>query len=307
MNLIPLPAESQIGDRLIEATLAGIPSRSTRRAYAGCLRDFLRWWRSSGPTAFDRDAVHQYRLDLESRVGASRVNQALAAISHLARECLAHHVIDHETADGITGVKRITVRGSRTGRWLDEQQVRELMNAVGSPTTGHGTLQRLRDQAVLGLLLGAGLRREEVSRATVAQLEQRDGRWCLVNMENKGRVRTIALPDWVYNDIRAWMDASGVRDGNLIRGFNGRHMLAAFSGQSVHNTASAYGVRPHDLRRTFTSRNLENGATLLQIMNALGHSQLSTTQKYVNSLATMRRGSAACDFAPNPKPGLTTP
>src|ERR1700692_408402 len=57
------------------------------------------------------------------------------------------------------------------------------------------TTKGLRDRAILAVLLGCGLRRSECATLTFEHVQQRDGRWCIVDLVGKhGRVRTIPMP-----------------------------------------------------------------------------------------------------------------
>ena len=61
-----------------------------------------------------------------------------------------------------------------------------------------GDASFLRDHAILAVLFGWGLRRSEVAALTVTHVQQRDGRWCIVDLAGKhSPVRTVPVPTWV--------------------------------------------------------------------------------------------------------------
>lgn len=83
--------------------------------------------------------------------------------------------------------------GIRVGNWLSQRQAQTLLS-----TPNISTVSGLRDRAILAVLLGCGLRRSEVAALTFAHVQQRDGRWCIVDLVGKhGRVRTAPMPAWV--------------------------------------------------------------------------------------------------------------
>jgi site-specific recombinase XerC len=82
-----------------------------------------------------------------------------------------------DLATGITRGKGVASKGIRLGNWLSVQQAQKLLSAPDA-TTPKG----LHDRAILAVLLGCGLRRSEVAALTVGHVQQRDGRWCIVDL-----------------------------------------------------------------------------------------------------------------------------
>src|SRR5204863_5807720 len=113
-------------------------------------------------------------------------------------------------------VKSAKTQGIRVGNWLSLRQAQALLSAPDITT-----IRGLRDRAILAVLLGCGLRRSEVAALTFTHLQQRDGRWCIVDLVGKhGRVRTAPMPTWVKVAIDAWTLAAGVADGHVFRSVN---------------------------------------------------------------------------------------
>jgi integrase len=156
-------------------------------------------------------------------------------------------------------VKGVASKGVRLGNWLSVKQAQALLNTPDAATT-----KGLRDRAILAVFLGCGLRRSEVAALTMGHLQQRDGRWCIVDLVGKhGRVRTIPMPTWVKVATDAWTSAAGVPDGFVFRPVNraGQAQGAWLSEKVVWQLLQPYataagvpGIAPHDLRRYAESR-----------------------------------------------------
>jgi integrase len=88
------------------------------------------------------------------------------------------------------------------------------MNRWTTPAGHQEGTKGLRDRAILAVLLGRGLRRSDVAALTFGHIQQRDGRWCIVDLVGKHHgVRTVPMPTWVKVAIDAWATKAGVADG----------------------------------------------------------------------------------------------
>src|SRR6202165_1354618 len=181
------------------------------------LDEFIGWFKLAPRPGFTKATVSAWRVSLEARcLGSSSIIIRMSAIRKLAVEAADNGLLAPELAAGICRVKSVKSQGIRIGNWLSLRQAQALLSA---PDTA--TIKGLRDRAILAVLLGCGLRRSEVSALTFAHVQQRDGRWCIVDLVGKhGRVRTAPMPNWVKVAIDAWTSAAAVATGHVFRPVN---------------------------------------------------------------------------------------
>ncbi len=266
--------------------LNSVSSVHSRRAYDKALDDFLAWYRSAPRGPFRKAVVQEYRVKLEADgFAASTINVRLAAIRKLALEAADNDLLTAELAAGIARVHGVKALGVRTGNWLSKEQAEQLL-AAPDPSTRKGK----RDRVILALMLGCGLRRNEVAALKFEQVQQREGRWALVDLEGKGgRVRTVPMPGWAKVSIDNWAEAAGSSSGRILQAISkaDRVMHAGMTPQSVFMTVQTYTQRlgvqaaPHDLRRTFAKLAHKGRAALEQIQLSLGHATILTTERYL--------------------------
>jgi integrase len=169
------------------------------------------------------------------------------------------------------------------------------------------TLKGKRDRLILALLVGCGLRRAEAVKLTVEDVQQRDGRWVLVDLRGKhGRIRTVPVPAWVQQALEIWTAAAGITSGRVLRSVSQTDTLggSSLSTQAVFAVVREYGtrvgleLRPHDLRRTCAKLCRSAGGDLEQIQLLLGHASIQTTERYLGTRQNLAD-------APNDRLGLT--
>ncbi len=173
----------------------------------------------------------------------------------------------------------------RAGNWLTKPQALQLL---GAPE--RSTLKGKRDLVLLCLLLGCGLRRAELAQLDLSDIEQREGRWVIIDLVGKhGRIRTVPMPSWAKAALDEWIEPAGFSQGRLLRAIHkgGRISHDSMRAQSVFDTVVEYGnqiglkITPHDLRRTFAKLAHQGQAALEQIQLSLGHASIQTTERYL--------------------------
>jgi integrase len=276
-------------EKLKMLVLDSVSSPITKRVYKIALDEFMGWFQQAPRPGFTKATVSAWRVSLETRgLGSSSIITRMSAIRKLAAEAADNGLLAPELAAGISRIKSAKTQGIRTGNWLSQRQAQALLSAPDITT-----LRGLRDRAILAVLLGCGLRRSEVAALTFAHLQQRDGRWCIVDLVGKhGRVRTAPMPTWAKVAIDAWTPPAGLAVGYVFRPVNradrvtGDRLGEKVVWQLIKPYAEAAGVpgiAPHDLRRTCAKLCRAGGGELEQIQLLLGHASVQTTERYLGT------------------------
>lgn len=281
------PKSSSAEKKIIEMVLDALPSENSRRAYQRHLQDFFNWHASDNRPELNKALINKYVKSLrEQKLSSATINQKLSAIRKLASEAEDNNLIDSRIANGIRAVKGVPFRGRRTGNWLTKE---EAQMWLGAPDVK--TLKGVRDRAVLSVLIGCGLRRAEAAILSVSHIQQREGRWAIVDIVGKrDKMRTVPMPSWAKAAIDAWIFAARIEEGFIFRRVNkgGNLMGDGITDQAIYDIVVGYakklekqGIAPHDLRRSFAKLAHKGGSPIDQIQLSLGHDSIQTTEKYL--------------------------
>jgi integrase len=265
---------------LRQAVLDQLASAHSRRAYAHALDTFLAWL---GTQPLNRAALLRYKATLADRLSTSSINLHLAVIRKLAAEAAERRILAPEVAAGIRNIRGARQQGVRTGNWLTAGQAKELIHVPDQ-----STLKGKRDRALLGLLIACGLRRSEAASLVVESLQQREGRWVIVDLKGKGnRLRTVPIPGWLKDAIDQWTEAASIHQGRLFRSINKAAIVwgEGLTEKVIWSVVREYSPKlaPHDLRRTCARLCRQAGGELEQIQLLLGHASIQTTERYLGS------------------------
>jgi len=289
MNELTVVSRTAEWQRLKPLVLDSVSSPITKRVYSMALDEFFAWYDQEPRPGFTKATVSAWRVSLEERkLGSSSIIVRMSAIRKLAVEAMDNGLLAPDLAAGIQRVKSAKSIGVRMGNWLSLKQAQTLLN-----TPDITTLKGLRDRAIIAVLLGCGLRRSEVAALTMNHIQQRDGRWVILDLVSKHkRVRTVPMPTWVKVAIDAWTAPAGVADGHVFRPVHRGDQVRgdALSDKVIWQLLRPYaaaagvpGIAPHDLRRSCAKCCRAAGGELEQIQLLLGHASVQTTERYLGT------------------------
>lgn len=264
-----------------------LPSENSRRAYQRHLEEFFTWYGEMNRPELNKALINSYLKELRRNgLSSANINQKLSAIRKLATEAEDNNLIEPRVANGIRAVKGVPRRGSRTGNWLTREEAQMWLNAPDVKT-----LKGVRDRAILSVLIGCGLRRAEAAILSFPHIQQREGRWAIVDIVGKrDKTRTVPMPSWAKSTIDSWLFSARIEEGFIFRRVNkGDNLMGEnITEQAIYNIVVGYaeklekqGIAPHDLRRTFAKLAHKGGSPIDQIQLSLGHDSIQTTEKYL--------------------------
>ena len=144
----------------------------------------------------------------------------------------------------------------------------------------------LRDRAVMLLLYGAGLRISEA--LSIKKKDAPVGNWLRV-IGKGNKYRDVPLLPIICDGVREYLDLCPYdinEDAPLFLGKRGGSLSPRIIQRRIENLRYELGLpshtTPHALRHAFATHLLSGGADLRAIQQLLGHSSLSTTQRYTD-------------------------
>ena len=273
-------------------------SDHSKRAYEAAIVEFVIWCRSAAVSGLSKAGLQQYRSVLvDHALAPSSINVRLCAIRKLVAEMADNGMVPRDVAASIEKVKGVKRTGIRSGKWLSVVEAEALLDAPSC-----SSLRGKRDKALLGMLIGAGLRRAEAASLVFTDIQERDGRWVIADLVGKrGHIRTVPIASWTKALVDEWRHAAGLPEGYVFRPIDkaGHVTGRALTPQAIFHIVRDYGaqighnIAPHDLRRTFARLAHRGRAGLEQIQLALGHVSLTTTERYLGVRLDLQDG--ACD------------
>lgn len=153
----------------------------------------------------------------------------------------------------------------------------------------------LRNYVMMAVMYRAGLRVAEVLDLEAHHI---DARRSQIRVEGgKGdKDRTIPVEPWLIDAIKSWQTVRAQiqkscgddwrKTKSIFCTLKGAHLIDRYVRAMVKRESQAAGIdkdiHPHTLRHTFASELLEDGFTIREVQDLLGHADLSTTMIYTH-------------------------
>ena len=258
-------------------------SPHTIKAYRTDLAQFSEYVGPQGWTDIDHVLIRGYLANLYERgLSKTSVARSLAALRSLYKWLAQEGEVEQNPA--------ALVATPKLPKKLPRVPTIEEVNTVLDSSMPECSAFNERDQVILELLYGCGIRNSELIGINLDDI-----RWSneMILVRGKGRKeRYVPFGESAKAAVQAYLPArQKVLDETkrrteraLLINLRGTRLTTRSVGRIVKQIAVARGlspdVHPHTLRHAFGTHMLEEGADLRAIQEMLGHERLSTTQRY---------------------------
>lgn len=264
-------------EREFLASLTSVAPR-TLEAYGSDLAGFITWAGRGGvvdPNGVDRTLLRRYVAHLSTRRYAKR--SIARKVSALRRYFRWATRTGHVGADPSSTLSAPRGEG-RLPRVLRQEELSVLLDAPGGAALAGDAAYDARDDAVLELLYGSGLRVGELCSLDPGDVDLDRGRTTVWGKGAKQRVLPLSEP--AVAALRTWL-LHRPDQGALFVNRRG-HRLTPRDVRRLLDRRAASPTHPHALRHTFATHLLDGGADLRAVQELLGHADLATTQRYTH-------------------------
>lgn len=259
-------------------------SPATIDAYARDLGRFTAWAEDNahdGPTRITRFTLREYLNDLADEGGLSARSRA-RHVSSLRRYFGWAVRTGRAERDPTAGLS-LPKTEQRLPDVLNGEQIGHLVDPGPVPPDPVDAAFRHRDDAVVEVLYGSGLRVSELCGLDPSALDLDRGRVTVMGKGSKERIVPLSEP--AVAALRRWTAGRPALPPHdrepLFVNRRGRR-LTPRDVRRVLDRRAPNPTHPHALRHTFATHLLDNGADLRAVQELLGHADLRTTQVYTH-------------------------
>jgi integrase/recombinase XerC len=295
--MVPRPSEKRglIQQFMHYLALEKNASPHTCRCYRKDLEGFEDFLKSSGmylnPAGgveiekVDRMAIRKYMSFLHRKNKKSSIARKISTLRSFFKYLIRERVIPSNPAKSVSSPK---VEKTLPATLTVDEAFRLMESPKGIPEKPSEASRQnfVRDRAILELLYSSGLR---VSELVGLNLNELDSDLGIVKVMGKGRKeRIVPVGGKAIDALKAYLEGRGGRTGDdpIFINLSGGRLTARTVGRLIKKYTRHSGifrkVSPHSLRHTFATHLLDAGADIREIQEMLGHSSLSTTQRYTH-------------------------
>ncbi|MCX7965854.1 MAG: tyrosine-type recombinase/integrase [Syntrophorhabdaceae bacterium] len=253
---------------------------NTKRAYKSDIKGFIEFIEKSGYSEIDHHAIRSYIVNIYKQIKKSSLSRKISAIKVFFKFLKKKGYLVENTA--------LIIKNPKTEKHLPKfytiDEMFHFLDYLPSEKWNH-----LRNKAIFELMYSTGIRSQEALDINIEDIHIQ-GMWVRVKGKG-GKERILPFGEKAKKALESyieWLKANKLYSPErpLFVNFRGdrlsyRSLLRIMKKHQL-KAGLFKNLTLHGIRHSFATHMLDSGADLRSIQELLGHSRLSTTQKYTH-------------------------
>ncbi|MGX5183788.1 tyrosine-type recombinase/integrase [Streptomyces avermitilis] len=264
-------------------------SSNTITVYVNSVKKLMEWYEQKELQSFSPELVTTLHLqdfydelDKVEKKEPGTINKIMASIKSFFKFATDKGLTFANPAAKVK-IKR-SMKQDQSPQWIGRYEQAKYFHAIAQNTKDW---MRIRDMAISRMMVGAGLRVQEVADLRIGDVSiERRREVVTVRGGKGGKFRQLPLNSDVIGAMKDWLEIRKTsNDTDPL--FIGQGCSRGMSVRSIHklvnkyaNQAGLHGVSPHTLRHTFCKNLIDQSVPIRQVAFLAGHDDIRTTMRY---------------------------
>ena len=265
-------------------------SKNTVRNYRKAVLTFVEYLVSEGEwkgkfESYDKTTIRSFLIKKQQKVSRRTIHNYVSGLRNFYTYLRRNKIIDLNLFSNLILPKL----ESKLPEFLTEHQMVDLLEAPAKMLKEEriSQFEAYRDNLILELLYGGGLRISELCDLKHGAIDMKSGVALVIGKGQKERI--CPLGGVAILSLKAFVDTFDFDqsvEAPVVVNKKGQAMQARQVQQMLKKYLKFAGlslsITPHKLRHSFATHMLNSGAELRAVQEMLGHVSLSTTQLYTH-------------------------
>lgn len=249
-----------------------------------------------------RDILHKWLVPIQNGndgrkpLGKSAINQRRSALSKFYKFLSAE---GYDITNIVSDISKVTKNDNQISlddfynqkkKFLEMNEVENLLNEVEKDDKKLTAYENKRNEMMIKLFLGCGLRITELSLLTYRHINVDDSKiYITSDIAKQGKSRIVDVPDVVMDLYKEYLEIRKAHKNTsdflfISRKNNQMHVNSIRDVVTkVSTNANGSKIKPHGLRHTYGTQQIAAGENPVYVQQQMGHANLAiTTGIYVH-------------------------
>ncbi len=262
-------------------------SENTTNAYANDLKKLIQFFKENNLDNYSvlkkNDFINEFIRNESKKITSSSLSRLISSLRRFFNFMILEKYIDENPIENISHPRS----GSKLPVTLNINEIDSMIEYYSLNKINN----KFRNKSIIELLYSCGLRVSELTEINISDIFKTESLLKVLGKGNKERF--VPMSDQAKKFLNEYIryERNGVKvkrgyEDILFLNNRGKKLTRVMIYNIIEKTRKKVGIKkkisPHTLRHSFATHLLENGAEIVSIQKMLGHSSITTTEKYLH-------------------------